>query len=98
MAYRPSELANRRNADVCGRSHLAFVGCIDISGMGHRSFTYRFCVWVLRFHALAAITGQRGLSYVAVGLGKVVYLGNMVGAFASIIGAVVLLFAAYVSL
>ncbi|RQO45076.1 hypothetical protein DBV14_24465 [Variovorax sp. KBW07] len=56
---------------------------------------YGFCVST----PLAAISGQRGLSSDgAVGLGKLVYLGNMVGAVASIVGAGALLVAAFISL
>lgn len=56
---------------------------------------YGFCVST----PLAAVSGQRGLSSEgAVGLGKLVYLGNMVGAVASIVGAVALLVAAFLSL
>ncbi len=54
---------------------------------------YGFCVST----PLAAVTGQRGLSSDGAGLGKLVYLGNMVGAFASIIGATALLVAAVLS-
>ena len=55
---------------------------------------YGFCVST----PLAAITGQRGLSSGGVGLGKLVYLGNMVGAWGSIAASVALLYAAFVSL
>jgi hypothetical protein len=55
---------------------------------------YGFCVST----PLAAISGQRGLSSYGVGLGKLVYLGNMVGAAASVVGAMALLAAASVSL
>lgn len=55
---------------------------------------YAFCVST----CLAAITGQRGLGSGGVGLGKVVYLGNMIGAFASAMAAVALVIAAFVSL
>ena len=55
---------------------------------------YGFCVST----PLAAITGQRGLSSGGSGLGKIVYLGNMIGALTSIVGAVALLIAAYLSL
>ncbi|MET3179095.1 UNVERIFIED_ORG: vacuolar-type H+-ATPase subunit I/STV1 [Variovorax guangxiensis] len=56
---------------------------------------YGFCVST----PLAAVSGQRGLSSDgATGLGKLVYLGNMVGAVASIVGAVALLVAAFLSL
>lgn len=55
---------------------------------------YGFCVST----PLAAITGQRGLASGGVGLGKLVYHGNMVGASGSVIASVVLLYAAFVSL
>lgn len=56
---------------------------------------YGFCVST----PLAAVSGQRGLSSDGVvGLGRLVYLGNMVGALASIVAAVALLGAAFVSL
>ena len=55
---------------------------------------YGFCVAT----PLAAVTGQRGLSSGGVGLGKLVYLGNMVGAWDSVVAAVALLYAAFVSL
>jgi hypothetical protein len=56
---------------------------------------YGFCVST----PLAAISGQRGLSSDgATGLGRLVYAGNMVGAIASVAGAVALLGAAFVSL
>lgn len=56
--------------------------------------SYGFCVST----PLAAVTGQRGLSSTSVGLGRLVYLGNMVGALSSLVGAVALLYAAFVSL
>lgn len=55
---------------------------------------YGFCVST----PLAAITGQRGLTSGGVGLGKLVYLGNMVGAWGSVVASVALLYAAFVSL
>jgi hypothetical protein len=56
---------------------------------------YGFCVST----PLAAISGQRGLSFEGTaGWGKLVYLGNMVGAVASIVAAVALLVAAFLSL
>ena len=55
---------------------------------------YGFCVST----PLAAVTGQRGLSSGGVGLGKLVYLGNMVGAWSSVVDSVTLLYAAFVSL
>lgn len=56
--------------------------------------SYGFCVST----PLAAITGQRGLSSGGTGLGKLVYAGNVVGAWGSAIAAVVFLYAAFVSL
>ncbi|RSZ45769.1 MULTISPECIES: hypothetical protein [unclassified Variovorax] len=56
---------------------------------------YGFCVST----PLAAVSGQRGLSSDGVvGLGGLVYLGNVVGAVASIVGALALLVAAFLSL
>lgn len=56
--------------------------------------SYGFCIGM----PLAALTGQRGLSSGGVGLGKLVYIGNIFGVFAAIVAAVVLLYAAFVSL
>ncbi len=47
---------------------------------------------------LAAITGQRGLARGGSGLGHLVYLGNMVGAATSLVAAVGLVAAAWLSL
>ena len=47
---------------------------------------------------LAALVGQRGLSSKGPLAAKLVYAGNMVGASTSLLAAVVLLYAAYVSL
>ena len=55
---------------------------------------YGFCVAT----PLAAITGERGLSAGGTGLGRLVYLGNWMGAFFSIASAAVFLYAAFVSL
>lgn len=56
---------------------------------------YGFCVST----PLAAISGQRGLSSEGTaGWGTLVYLGNMVGAVASIVAAVALLIAAFLTL
>lgn len=55
---------------------------------------YGFCVAT----PLAAITGERGLSAGGKGLGRLVYLGNWMGAFFSIASAAVFLYAAFVSL
>lgn len=55
---------------------------------------YGFCLST----PLAAVTGQRGLTSGGVGLGKLVYLGNMVGAWASVVASVALLYTAFVSL
>ena len=55
---------------------------------------YGFCVAT----PLAAITGERGLSAGGKGLGRLVYLGNWMGAFFSTASAAVFLYAAFVSL
>lgn len=55
---------------------------------------YGFCVST----PLAALTGERGLSSGAPGLGKLVYLGNVIGAAASTVGAAALVLAAFLSL
>ncbi|HEX7865416.1 MAG TPA: hypothetical protein VF555_10725 [Variovorax sp.] len=56
---------------------------------------YGFCIST----PLAAVSGQRGLSSDGVvGLGWLVYLGNVVGAVASVVGALALLVAAFLSL
>ena len=55
---------------------------------------YGFCVAT----PLAAITGERGLSSGGTGMGRLVYLGNWVGAVGSIASAAVFLYAAWVSL
>jgi len=55
---------------------------------------YGFCVAT----PLAAITGERGLAPGGKGLGRLVYLGNWIGAVCSGISAVVFLYAAFVSL
>jgi hypothetical protein len=55
---------------------------------------YGFCVST----ALAALTGQRGLSSDEAGRGKLVYAGNMVGAVGSIIAGVALVYATYATL
>ena len=55
---------------------------------------YGFCVST----SLAAVTGERGLASDSVGLGKLVYISNMVGAAASVLASAVLLYAASVSL
>lgn len=47
---------------------------------------------------LAAITGQRGLAREETGTGKLVYAGNLLGAWSSIVSAVALLAAAALSL
>lgn len=56
--------------------------------------SYAFCVST----PLAAITGDRGLGAGSKGLARLVYLGNMVGALASLIAAVLLLYSALLSL
>ena len=55
---------------------------------------YGFCVAT----PLAAITGERGLSAGGKGLGRLVYLGNWIGAVCSVMSAAVFLYAAFVSL
>ena len=55
---------------------------------------YGFCVAT----PLAAITGERGLSSEGTGMGRLVYLGNWVGAVCSLVSATVFLYAASVSL
>ena len=55
---------------------------------------YGFCVAT----PLAAITGERGLAPGGKGLGRLVYLGNWLGAVGSIASAAVFLYAAFVSL
>ncbi len=56
--------------------------------------SYGFCIST----PLAAITGERGLSAGGIGLGRLVYLGNVIGAIASLCASVTLLYAAFVSL
>jgi hypothetical protein len=56
--------------------------------------SYAFCVST----PLAAITGERGLSTGVEGWGQLVYLGNIVGAWGSIVAAVTLVYAAFISL
>ena len=56
--------------------------------------SYAFCVST----PLAAITGDRGLSSDALGWGRLVYLGNMVGAWSSLVAAITLVYAAFISL
>lgn len=56
--------------------------------------SYAFCCSLL----LAPLVGHRGLSSKGPFAAKLVYLGNMLGAGSSMIAAVVLLYAAYVSL
>lgn len=55
---------------------------------------YAFCIAL----PLAAITGDRGLASGARGLAKMVYIGNLVGAVTSMAVALVLVYAAFVSL
>ncbi len=55
---------------------------------------YGFCLST----PLAALTGQRGLESGGVRLGRLVYYGNMIGAFSSLVASVALLYAAFVSL
>jgi hypothetical protein len=56
--------------------------------------SYAFCIST----PLAAITGNRSLASGTKGLAKLVYFGNMVGAWTSLAAAIILLFAAFVSL
>ncbi|TAF99396.1 MAG: hypothetical protein EAZ43_16000 [Betaproteobacteria bacterium] len=56
--------------------------------------SYAFCIAT----PLAAITKDRGLASGASGLARLVYWGNIVGAASSLIGAIVLVFAAGASL
>jgi hypothetical protein len=56
--------------------------------------SYAFCIAT----PLAAITEDRGLASGSSGMARLVYWGNVVGAASSLIGAVILVFAAGVSL
>lgn len=56
--------------------------------------SYAFCIST----PLAAITGDRGLASGGNGLTKLVYIGNMIGAWASLGAALILLLAAFLSL
>jgi hypothetical protein len=56
--------------------------------------SYAFCVST----PLAAITGERGLATGVEGWGRLVYLGNRVGAWSTLVAAVTLVYAAFVSL
>lgn len=56
--------------------------------------SYAFCIST----PLAAITGDRGLSLGGIGLSRLVYLGNMAGAWSSLVAAITLVYAAFVSL
>jgi len=56
--------------------------------------SYSFCFSLV----LAPLVGHRGLSSKGPFAAKLVYLGNMLGAGSSMVAAVVLLYAAYVSL
>ncbi len=56
--------------------------------------SYAFCVST----PLAAITEHRGLTTGGKGLQRLVYLGNMVGAWSSLVAAVLLVFATFASL
>lgn len=55
---------------------------------------YAFCVSL----PLAAMVGHRGLHSEGPPSAKVVYAGNLIGAWGSMIGALLLLYAAFVSL
>ncbi|WP_211462046.1 hypothetical protein [Collimonas silvisoli] len=56
--------------------------------------SYAFCVAT----PLAAITRNRGLAAGGKGLARLVYLGNMIGAWSSLMAAALLVFAGFVSL
>lgn len=56
--------------------------------------SYAFCIST----PVAAITGHRGLSPGGIGLRRLAYIGNIVGAWSSLVAAAVLLYAAFVSL
>jgi hypothetical protein len=47
---------------------------------------------------LAAMTGERGLASGGIGLGKLVYAGNLLGAITSLMAAIMLVYAAAASL
>ncbi len=55
---------------------------------------YGFCLSL----PLAALTGQRGLSPGGAGVGTLVYVGNLIGAWSSIVAACALVYAAFVTL
>jgi hypothetical protein len=55
---------------------------------------YAFCFSL----PLAATVGHRGLSSDGPLSAKLVYLGNMIGAWASVVAAIMLIYAGYVSL
>ena len=55
---------------------------------------YAFCVSM----PLAALTGDRGLATGGKGWARLVYLGNVAGAWTSLAAALILLYAAFVSL
>lgn len=56
--------------------------------------SYAFCFSL----PLAALVGQRGLSPEGPTSAKLVYLGNMLGAVTAVVAALVLVYAAFVSL
>lgn len=56
--------------------------------------SYAFCIST----PLAAITGHRGLAAGAKGWARLVYVGNMLGAWSSLAAAVLLVFAGFMSL
>jgi len=56
--------------------------------------SYAFCIAT----PLAAITGSRGLASGGKGLARLVYLGNMIGAWSSLLAAALLVFAGFASL
>lgn len=56
--------------------------------------SYAFCIST----PLAAVTGDRGLASGGKGLARLVYVGNMIGAWTSLAAAALLLYSALVSL
>jgi hypothetical protein len=56
--------------------------------------SYAFCLSL----PLAAVVGHRGLSSVGPTSARLVYVGNVVGAWASVVATVALIYAAFVSL
>jgi hypothetical protein len=56
--------------------------------------SYSFCLSL----PLAAVVGHRGLSFAGPAAARLVYAGNMIGAGASLVAAVALVYAGYLSL